>query len=91
MEVICLQDEAFYSLIEVVVQRIKEKHGVKDDRWISSQEAMRQLRISSKTTLLKLRNEGCIRFSHPEKKIVLYDRNSIDEYLEKHVKEPFKP
>ena len=89
MEVICLQDSAFYSLIEQVVERIKEKNGVKEDKWISPEEAMQKLRINSKTTLQKLRDEGKIRFSHPEKKIILYDLDSISEYLEKHVKETF--
>lgn len=37
----------------------------------------------------KLRNEGRIRFSQPEKKIILYDMTSIDEFLEKHAKEVF--
>jgi Asp-tRNA(Asn)/Glu-tRNA(Gln) amidotransferase C subunit len=50
---------------------------------------MRKLRISSKTTLQKLRDEGKIRFSHPEKKIMLYDLDSIIEYLEKNAKETF--
>ena len=89
MEVICLQDSAFYSLIEQVVERIKEKNGIQEDKWISPEEAMQKLRISSKTTLQKLRDEGKIRFSHPEKKIILYDMESINEYLEKHVQETF--
>lgn len=89
MEVICLQDEAFYMLIEEVVNRIKEKYGIKEDKWISAEEAMQKLRISSKTTLQKLRDEGKIRFSQPEKKLILYDVDSIYQYLETHVKEPF--
>lgn len=89
MEVICLQDEAFYMLIEEVVNRIKEKNGIKEDKWISSEEAMQKLRISSKTTLQKLRDEGKIRFSQPEKKLILYDVDSIYQYLETHVKETF--
>ena len=89
MEVICLEDTAFYALVEQVVQRIKEKHSVKEDKWISPEEAMQKLRISSKTTLQKLRDEGKIRFSHPEKKIILYDLNSIYEYLEKYAQETF--
>ncbi len=89
MEVICLQDEAFYALIEKVVARIKEKQGVKQDKWISGEEAMKILRISSKTTLQKLRDEGKLRFSQPEKKIILYDNDSINEYLGKHVNETF--
>ena len=67
MEVICLEDEAFYALLEQVVQRIKEKEGIKEDKWISPEEAMQKLRITSKTTLQKLRDEGKIRFSQPEK------------------------
>lgn len=89
MEVICLQDEAFYKLIEEVVGRIKDKKDIQTDRWISGEEAMQKLRISSKTTLQKLRNTGVIRFSQPEKKLILYDTQSIEEYLEKHTRETF--
>lgn len=89
MEVICLQDEAFYALVEKLVQHIKDKNGIKEDKWISGEEAMQKLRISSKTTLQKLRDEGKIRFSQPEKKIILYDVDSIYQYLENHVKETF--
>ena len=89
MEVICLEEEAFYALVERVIQRIKESKGVKEDKWISGEEAMQKLRITSKTTLQKLRDEGKIRFSQPEKKLILYDVDSIYEYLEKHAKETF--
>ncbi len=89
MEVICLQDEAFYALVEEVVERLKEKHKVKEDKWISTDEAMQKLRVKSKTTLQKLRDEGKVRFSQPEKKIILYDIDSISEYLDKHARETF--
>ena len=86
MEVICLEDEAFYALVESVVKRIKDQQGIKEDRWISTQEAMIKLRIKSKTTLQKLRDEGKIRYSQPEKKIILYDSDSIQEFVEKNTK-----
>jgi hypothetical protein len=89
MEVICLQDEAFYKLLEEVVGRIKDKQNIKTDKWISGEEAMKKLRITSKTTLQKMRDTGAIRFSQPEKKIILYDTESINEYLEKHTRETF--
>ncbi len=89
MEVICLEDEAFYALIEQVVQRIKDKQGVKEDKWVSGEEAMRILRISSKSTLQKLRDTGVIRFTQPERKIILYDTASIMDYLNKHAKGTF--
>lgn len=88
MEVICLENEAFYSLVEQVVARLKENQRL-DDKWISGEEAMNKLRISSKTTLQKLRDEGKIRFSQPEKKHIVYDIDSIHTYLEKHAKDTF--
>jgi hypothetical protein len=82
MNVICLHDDAFYELVETVVTRLKVVNGIKHDKWISGEEAMHSLSIKSKTTLQKLRDEGKIRFSQPEKKIILYDRDSINAYLE---------
>jgi len=89
MEVICLQDEALYFLVETVVKRIKEKEGIKGNKWISDADAMAKLGIKSKTTLQKFRDEGKIRYSQPEKKIILYDTDSIDLFLNKHSKDTF--
>ena len=89
MNVICLQEPAFYSLIETVVARLKEKQGSSEDKWISGPEAMKKLRIKSKATLQKMRDEGVIKFSQPERKIILYDSESINEYLEKHARSKF--
>lgn len=89
MEVICLETEAFYTLVEEVIKRLKDSQSDQQDKWIQVTEAMKLLGIKSKTTLQKLRDEGCIRFAQPQKKIILYDRDSILEYLDKHAKETF--
>ncbi|QMW01714.1 helix-turn-helix domain-containing protein [Spirosoma foliorum] len=89
MEVICLQDEAFYALVEQVVARLKEKSGQEKEKWISDEEAMQLLNIKSKTTLQKLRDEGKIRFSQPQKKIIVYDRDSLNAYLEQNARNTF--
>ena len=39
--------------------------------------------------LQKYWNEGRIRFSQPNVKPILYDNDSIDDYLEKNAKEAF--
>jgi hypothetical protein len=91
MEVICLQEEAFYALIEQVVERLRDQRGVRVDKWVDDEEAMRLLGIKSRTTLQKLRNEGKIRFSQPQRKIILYDRDSIEAYLQKHARNTFYP
>ena len=60
MEIICLETEAFYSLIEEVVSRIREKDNLQQDKWVQAQEVMEMLGIKSKSTLQKLRDEGKI-------------------------------
>lgn len=56
MQVICLEEPAFYALVDQVVNYIKTKHEVKEDKWISAEEAMKLLHITSKTTLQKFRD-----------------------------------
>ena len=87
--VICLEEEAFYALLEEAVLRLQEKKGGAPDRWISDEEAMQLLRIKSKTTLQKLRDSGQIRYSQPSKKHIVYDRLSLLAYLEEYSKDTF--
>ncbi|MBE7172470.1 MAG: helix-turn-helix domain-containing protein [Williamsia sp.] len=89
MQVICIEEAAFYELVEQVVARLKEKQGKEQENWIPDKQAMQLLNITSKTTLQKLRDEGKIRFSQPQKKIILYDRQSILDYLEKNARKTF--
>ncbi len=87
MEVICLEDKAFYALIKQVVAQLKDESA--KEKWINDEQAMELLNVKSKTTMQKLRDEGKIRFSQPQKKIILYDRDSITEYLDKNAKATF--
>jgi len=89
MEVICLEDAALYSLFDKLVDHLNLKENRTADKWVSGEEAMRMLRITSKTTLQKFRDEGKIRFSQPEKRIILYDTDSIHEFLNDHAQETF--
>ena len=89
LDIICLESEAFYGLIEEVIQRLKEKNNIEHEKWIDDTEAMRLLHISSKTTLQKYRDEGVIRFSQPSRKVILYDRNSILEFINTKAKDTF--
>ncbi|MCB0713780.1 MAG: helix-turn-helix domain-containing protein [Ignavibacteriae bacterium] len=89
MEVICIENEAFYALIDQVVLRLQEVYGAKPDKWVDEREAMRLLNIKSKTTLQEYRDHGKIRFSQPRKRIILYDRDSIHAFLEANARETF--
>ena len=88
MNIICLEDAALYELVEQVSMRIQAKNN-KQDKWISCNEAMKMLRIKSKTTLQRYRDEGKIRFSQPDKKVILYDFDSIHLFLEKNASDTF--
>ncbi len=89
MNVICLEDEAFQALIDKTIAYIKQQTKILEDKWVSGEEAMHKMRITSRTTLQKLRDEGSIRYTQPEKKIILYDTDSINKYLNKHAKNTF--
>lgn len=86
--VICLESVAFERLVDRMVSYIKDKYEVKD-KWITGDETMKMLNVTSPTTLLSLRNNGKIRFSQPMHKVILYDRDSILEYIESNAKDKF--
>lgn len=90
MSVIVLDGENLEEFVQKLVTEIKSQLKAPQHRkWIDSEEVMDMLAIKSKTTLQKLRDEGKIRFSKPEPRIILYDRDSIDAHLEKHAKDTF--
>ncbi len=89
LNVICLEFEAFYALVEEVVGKLKDQDTSQHDKWISDEEAMKLLRVTSRTTMQKLRDSGAIRYSQPTRKLILYDWDSILEYLEAHAKNTF--
>lgn len=89
LNVICLESEAFYTLIDEVVERVNKEQNIEQDDWISDAEAMKLLRISSKTTLQKYRDEGKIRFSQLGRKSILYDRQSLLDFIESNARDTF--
>ena len=89
INIICLESDAFHALVDEVVARISEKKDITNDPWISDEEAMAILRISSRSTLQRYRDEGMVRYTQPSKKVILYDRESIMKLLEKNAKDRF--
>lgn len=89
MEVICIEDKAFYDLVSRVVEQLKIIHPRQEAKWVNTEEAMRLLNIKSKTSLQNLRDAGKIRFTQPQKKLIMYDRDSINSYLENNAQNTF--
>ncbi|QMU64812.1 MAG: helix-turn-helix domain-containing protein [Flavobacteriaceae bacterium] len=73
-----LKEELRLLMTETISEYKQEKI------WITAKEAMALLAIKSATTLQMLRNTGKIEFSQPMKKLILYKKSSVLEYLEKH-------
>ncbi len=89
MKVICIDEPALYELVIQVVTQLRQIMISNEDKWVTTAVAMKMLGIKSKTTLQKLRNEGLIRYSQPERRIILYDVESLYAYLDANAKEPF--
>lgn len=81
IKIICLEDPALMKLINEVYEKFKKEHLGDLDPWLNTEEAMSLLKISSNTTLQKLKDEGKIDYRKRGKNN-LYRRTSILEYLE---------
>ena len=81
MEVICLEEEAFYKLIDKVIEHTDQKQSGPSDFWIDGDEAMRMLRIKS-TTLQRLRDEGKISHDRGAITFNLRDATRLHDHLE---------
>ena len=76
-EILHLQPGDLEELAQRVAELLQQKFSQLGDEWINEQECMSLVGISSKTTLLRLRQEGRIRYSQPYKRVIMYDKNSI--------------
>ena len=90
LNVICLESDAFYALIDHVVDHVKKENSLpKEDDWIDKEEAMKLLRIKSETTLQKYRDEFRIEYNPINRRTFVYSRSSIKKYLNKNIKKAF--
>ncbi|WP_442267616.1 helix-turn-helix domain-containing protein [Tenacibaculum sp. ZS6-P6] len=89
MKVILIEEEAFFELIDRAVERMSGKINAEQKKWLTPKEAMKELGISSPTTLQRYRDEGKIRYSQPSKKVIRYDPESIQEFLDSKTKNTF--
>lgn len=87
-EVICLETPAFERLVKTVAEQIIDRQSIRNTKWISKEDAMALLGVSSHTTLQRYRDDRRIRFTQPDKKVILYDRESIEEFLDQNAINP---
>jgi len=81
LKVICLQEDAYYKLIQEVIDIVKDQDQ-QEELWVDTATAMSILKITSKSTLQKFRDEQKIIFSQISRKVILYSRESIYQFLD---------
>ncbi|EHQ29813.1 MerR family transcriptional regulator [Mucilaginibacter paludis] len=89
MEVICLQDEALKALIDKVVAYVKTEHGIKKEKWLTPEEAMKALGITSKTTLQKYKDEKQFTCAELSPRKFMYDADSIEAFKQRKSRDTF--
>jgi len=78
------------SSIKEAMREARQEEGFSlPKKWLTPEETMKILNISSKTTLQKYRDAGEITYSQREGKNIMYDAESINAYIDKHVKNTF--
>ncbi|MEP4534613.1 MAG: helix-turn-helix domain-containing protein [Cyclobacteriaceae bacterium] len=87
MDVIVIETEAFYALLEKAMERLQPNEP-RLNKWVDGEEAMNLLGIG-KTTLQNMRNNGDIEFSKVNPKTILYNRFSIEQYIENNKSETY--
>lgn len=85
-EVIIIESKAFYALLQKAVEQIQPKER---DKWIDGKECMEMLHIASKSTLQKHRDNGDFEFSKINAQTILYNRFSVEEFIESRKSETF--
>jgi len=87
---IMISEENLWELVEKVIFQMEKLQGKEHKEvWMDSDETKRLLGIKSDTTLFNLRSKGLIEYSQPSRKVILYKRDSVLEYLEKHSHKTF--
>ncbi|MCB0651527.1 MAG: helix-turn-helix domain-containing protein [Saprospiraceae bacterium] len=86
MQIICLESDAFKALLKEVANQIKQEEMFQFDPWVDEKEAMQLLKIASKTTFQKYRDDGKIDFRRISSKHIVYRRQSILDFIENSTK-----
>jgi hypothetical protein len=87
---IMITEDNLFELIEKAISHLEKLQGKKHKKvWLDTEETKKLLALKSDTSLFNLRTQGKIEFSQPSRKVILYKRDSILAYLEKHSHKTF--
>jgi hypothetical protein len=79
----CLSDELFEKTMSKALDAILPKYAGEDKvLFITTEDTMQLLNISSPTTMQKIRNEGKIPYYQLTTKVIIYKKKEVLEYVE---------
>lgn len=87
MKVITMDEASFYSLIDEVIEYVRNKTQTPQKRFLTKKEALDKLSVCA-TTLQKLRDTQAIRVIRLSPRKLLYDAQSINEYINRNAIDP---
>jgi hypothetical protein len=92
MKIIVFEEDAYYKMLREVHDIVHDaiskankeatSQGKATDNWLTTVEAMKELKIKSKNKLIRLRREGSLKFSRVGGNY-RYSLKSIENYLTK--------
>ncbi|GAB5552859.1 MAG: hypothetical protein Sapg2KO_24500 [Saprospiraceae bacterium] len=78
INIICLESDALKALVKKLSIELRDE----EFPWVDEKEAMLLLRINSKTTFQKYRDNGQIEYRKLSSKHIVYRRKSILDFIE---------
>jgi hypothetical protein len=85
-KLICLDSKAFQALVKETAGMLREELLGGLNPWLDESEAMELLKIRSRTTLKKYREDGNIDYRRLSPKQIIYRRESILLFIENSAK-----
>lgn len=80
--------ETFFKLLDVFYKRIKEENSLDGEEFLSEIEAMKMLKITSKSTMFSYRANG-LPFHQIGRKVLIYKRSDLEAFINRHRVEGF--
>lgn len=72
-----------------LAELIMAKQADKNPTWITEHEVMAITGLKSKGQIMKIRQQGLVKYTQPYKRVIMYDKQSVLDFLNKHVRQPF--
>ena len=90
IRVICLESDAYKAWMKETMNFIKQENSILLDPWLTRDEAMKLLKVSSRTKLQEIKDAGKIKVSKVDgsNKHILYERKSILDLIEAGIVDP---